>query len=504
MTTAINPFRFVVLGGGTAGWMTACLIAKKWPQHVVTVVESPDIGIIGVGEGSTPQLKAFFDELGLAEADWMPKCNATYKAGISFHGWSDRAGSESYFHPFHTELDHHTANAFFFHTRARRTGRNVPAHPDRFFLPTRIARERRAPAPVAGFPHRVGYGYHFDATLVGKVLRDHAVQTLGVIHLERKVSHVDIDNVGQVQALDSDDGERIEGDFFIDCSGFGGTIIQKALRERFLPFANNLFNNAAVAMPTPNDAGELPSETRATALSNGWAWRIPLTNRAGNGYVYASQYIDSDTAETELRAHLGLLDSDITARHLKMNVGRLERCWVSNCLAVGLSQGFIEPLEATALHLVQATVEGFIHAFDQGQMTNRNAESFNADIADRFEGIRDYIVAHYRMNQRHDSAYWADNAQNDALSDNLKALMTAWFTGADLSAEIDRLGISKYYSALSWHCLFAGYGTFPADEKLLASIDGLNLTDMRQIDSFLTEQLQFFPPHERALQNLPT
>lgn len=504
VVTASAPFRFVILGGGTAGWMTACLIAKQWPQHDVTVVESPEIGIIGVGEGSTPQLKAFFDRLGLAEADWMPKCNATYKAGISFHGWSDRPGFESYFHPFHTELDHHTANAFFFHTRARRTGRNVPAHPDHFFLPTRIALERRAPVANREFPHHIGYGYHFDATLVGHVLRDHAVRSLGVVHAERKVSNVEVDADGQVRALHSDDGARIDGDFFVDCSGFGGTIIQKALGERFIPFADNLFNNAAVAMPTPNDAGELPSETRATALSNGWAWRIPLTNRAGNGYVYAAQYIDADAAETELRSHLGLLDSDVPARHLKMNVGRVERCWVGNCLSVGLSQGFIEPLEATALHLVQATVEGFIQAFDKGHMTDIHAHSFNTDIAARFEGIRDYIVAHYRMNKRHDSVYWRDNASNDALSDNLKSLMTAWFTGADLSAEIDRLGIAKYYSALSWHCLFAGYGTFPADDKLRASLDGLALADMAQVDRFLTEQVQFFPPHHQALQNLPT
>ena len=494
------PLRFVILGGGTAGWMTACLLAKKWPQHDIVVVESPDIGIIGVGEGSTPQLKAFFDTLGVAEADWMPKCNATYKAGISFHKWSERPSYERYFHPFHTELDHFTDRKFFFQTRARRTGRNVEAHPDRFFLPTRIAAERRAPVAATDYPHAIGYGYHFDATLVGQTLRDHAVNVLGVTHLARTVNHVQIDSAGQVEALHTRDDETIKGDFFVDCSGFGGTIIQKALNERFISFGDNLFNDSAVAMPTSNDEGDIPSETKATALSTGWAWRIPLTNRAGNGYVYSSRYTDADAAEIEIRRHLGLLDSDTPARHLRMNVGRLERCWVGNCLAVGLSHGFIEPLEATALHIVQTTVEGFIEAFERGGATNQYAAELNSSLAERIEGIRDYIVAHYRMNQRHDSAYWRDNAHNDALSENLRALMTAWFTGADLTAEIRRLGIGRYYSALSWHCLFAGYGTFPSDDKLVASLEGLDLADLTEVDAFITSQAARFPSHNQALK----
>jgi flavin-dependent dehydrogenase len=494
--------QFVILGGGTAGWMAACLIAKAWPEHKVTVVESPDIGIIGVGEGSTPQLKAFFETLGIAESEWMPKCNATYKAGISFHGWSERPGFESYFHPFHTELDGFTEHQFAYRTRARRTGRDVWAHPDRFFLPARIATERLAPIAPANFPFEVGYGYHFDAVLVGKTLREHAVEKLGVVHLERTVSEVVLDEKGVVEALRVSNTELISGDFFIDSSGFRGTIIQKALAEPFRPFAENLFNDRAVAMPTPNDDGDIRSETCATALSAGWAWKIPLTNRAGNGYVYSSRYLDADAAETELRSHLGLLNADVEARHLQMNVGRVQRSWVKNCLAVGLSQGFIEPLEATALHIVQATVEGFIGAYENGGMSDLHADEFNQSIARRYDGIRDYIVAHYRLNQRSDSDYWRDNAANDALSDNLKAIMTAWFTGADLAEEIARLDIARYYSSLSWHCLLSGYGTFPPNHKLTASTEGLALADMTKIDSFIAGCVMNFGSHKTALSNL--
>jgi tryptophan 6-halogenase len=495
------PLRIVVLGGGTAGWMAANLIAHRWRGRgvTVTVVESPDIGIIGVGEGSTPQLKAMFDTLGIAEADWMPACNATYKTGIAFHDWSTRPGFERYFHPFPTNLDHHTAPSFYFNTRARRTGRDVCAHPDRFFLPAKLAAERRAPIAPPSFPFAIGYGYHFDATLVGQFLRDHAVTKLGVTHMPRTVQSVGLNEHGVVTGLRLDDDETINGDFFIDSSGFRATIIQGALDEAFVPFGSNLFNDRAIAMPTSNDPGPIRVETRATAMANGWAWKIPLTNRTGNGYVYASAFVSADAAETELRTALGMLDSDVSARHLTMNVGQVRRSWVKNCLAVGLSQGFIEPLEATALHIVQATVEGFMDAYEVGDFTDKNAPTFNADIAARYEGIRDYIVAHYRMNQRTDTEYWRANAANQNLSDSLKGIMTCWFKGGDLSAEIAAQNIARYYPALSWHCLFAGYGTYPDDAKLRAPEAGLEIADMATIDGFVAGCAMNFPGHDTAL-----
>ncbi len=494
--------QFVILGGGTAGWMTACLMAKAWPQHKITVVESPDIGIIGVGEGSTPQLRAFFKTLGIAESDWMPRCNATYKNGIRFHGWSNRIGHESYFHPFQTDLDHHTAHAFFNNSRARRSGRDVWAHPDRFFVSAELAKQRRGPIANENFPFDIAYGYHFDATLVGHMLRDHAVEKLGVQHLERIVQDVKLHENGDISHLIVRDDADVAGDFFIDCSGFRSVLMQEALGEKFISFASNLFNDAAIAMPSANDEGAIPSETSATALSAGWAWRIPLTHRAGNGYVYSSQHITANAAETELRAHLGALDSEVEARHLKMKVGRVTRSWTKNCLAVGLSQGFIEPLEATALHIVQATVEGFITAYSDGQFTDRHADQFNHVIGARYDGIRDYIVAHYRMNQRKDSAYWRENAANQSLSDSLKAIITCWFTAGDLVAEINTQRIAKYYAPLSWHCLFAGKGTFPDDAKLRAPDVDIQLTDMAKIDDFIARCAQNFQNHDELLSQV--
>jgi tryptophan 6-halogenase len=490
------PAHIVVLGGGTAGWMAANLIAKRWGGARVTLVESPEIGIIGVGEGSTPQLKSLFDTLGISESEWMPRCNATYKNGIRFKGWSDRPGFESYFHPFPSAPDPELVPIFSYNTRARRTGRDVWAHPDRYFLPAALAAARRAPVAVAADAPATSYGYHFDAYLVGAFLREHA-KGLGVTHLERKVSRVAHSQTGDVSHLETEEGEAIAGDFFIDSSGFRSAIVQDALGEPFISFAENLFNNRAVVMPTPDDPRGLNAQTSATALSSGWAWDIPLTNRTGNGYVYASDYISDDDAETELRMHLGLLDDPVAARKLHMKVGRVRNVWVRNALAVGLSQGFVEPLEATALHVVQTTVEQFLDAWE-----GDSRDAFNAEIAARFEGIRDYIVAHYRMNQRSDSAYWRANASNQNLSDSLRGIMSCWFTGGDLGAEIAAQNIGRFYASLSWHCLLAGYGIFPPDAKINPPGDDIEQFDLDRIDHFMRSEAGKFADHKAILEGM--
>lgn len=462
--------RVVVLGGGSAGWITACLLHHEWGARggSVTVVESSDIGIIGVGEGSTPQLKAMFDHLGIEEAEWMPACDATWKLGIRFTGWSERAGFESYFHPFPGPVDLHTETGFTHNCALARRGLDVPAHPDDWFLAARLAAERKAPHPADTFPFAPSYGYHFDAHKLGAFLRQWAT-TRGVTHLDRKVTEVELAPDGDVAALVCEGGERIEGDIFVDCSGFRSMIAQQALGAEFLPFAENLFCDRAVVMPTAHDAPIVP-QTEAIAMSAGWRWSIPLTSRIGNGYVYSSRHLSDEEAEAELRSAIGMEGSETEVRFLRMKVGRLRNSWNRNCLAAGLSQGFIEPLEATALHIVIATALEFARAYEHGGFSAKHRDAFNASIAARYEGIRDYIVAHYRMNRRSDSAFWRENAANDALSDNLKAMLTAWFKHEDIAAlNRQQHKGNPPYSSVSWHCLMAGYGTFPAPEKIVAA-----------------------------------
>lgn len=454
--------RIVIVGGGTAGWMTALLMAKHWRDNAVaiTVIESPEIGIIGVGEGSTPTLKRFFQELGIAEAEWMGRCNATYKVSIRFNGWSPATAGPSYSHPFVSQLDTFSEHAFYKNCLNRRQGQAVATSPDHFLFNGYLANAALAPVTPENFPFRIEYGYHFDSTLLGHFLKEKAL-ALGVEHyaltVERVMQHPD----GRIDAVQTNSGRQIAGDLFVDCSGFRALLMRQTLNVPFEPFASNLFNNAAVVLPTLVQAG-LPTETSATALKHGWAWQIPLQHRTGNGYVYSDAFTDKSSAEHELREHLGLLDADIEARHLKMNVGQLAEQWSKNCLAIGLSQGFIEPLEATALHLVQTAVETFIEDYQQGEFSTRYQQRFNKSVRQRFDSTRDYIVAHYKFNTRSDSEYWRENRDNKQLSPQLSQIMDAWFNMQDLQPVLAQQQRESMFGNISWHCLFAGYGVFPA------------------------------------------
>ena len=456
------PKKIVILGGGTAGWMAANLFVRNWTpgQASVSLVESPDIGIIGVGEGSTPFLERFFRLIDVADADWMPRCNATYKLSIRFAGWSPESGIGDYSHPFLSQVDHFTEHAFVTNCRTRRLGLAVHTRPDDFFINGVLAREAKGPRAPENFPFIVGYGYHFDAGLLGEYLGELAVSR-GVSHIQARIVDVERGADGSIAALLDDGGGRIEADVFVDCTGFVSLLMQKTLGVTFESFKSNLFNDAAVVMPTPGVECPRP-ETVSQALSNGWCWKIPLTSRYGNGYVYSSDFMSADAAETELREFLGMLDSDTPARHLKMRVGQLEKHWEHNCIALGLSQGFIEPLEATALLLVQVAVEMFIARYEKGGFTAEYRDDYNAKVHERFERVRDYIVAHYKLNTRKDSEYWIANRDNMELSASLRHILDVWYRRGDLKKELERQALETHFTNLSWHCLLAGYGAFPA------------------------------------------
>lgn len=489
----------IILGGGSAGWMTAMIMARVWARHNIriTLIESADVGIIGVGEGSTPALKNFFDKMDITEAEWMPECNATYKCGITFSNWSTRPGFEQYFHPFPSAIDTHTLPIFFHNAQQRLSGADVYAHPNRFFISQILAEKNLAPKAHHNFPFTTQYGYHFDAVLLGKFLRKKA-SALGVIHRECHVQDVVQDDAGNIRSLITTQGETLTADFFVDASGFNGLLIQKTLQTPFISYAKQLFNDAAVALPSAITP-EISTQTKATALTHGWAWKIPLTNRYGNGYVYSSAFCSKDDAERELREHLGLLDADAPVRHLKMNVGRVSQHWNKNCLAVGLAQGFIEPLEATALFLIQQTVAIFVEMFQQGEFTDRQQAAFNQRINNQFDGVRDYIVTHYKTSSRHDSEYWRANTANpDDVSDSLRELYRCWKSGGNLEAEVNRQNIAKYYPVVSWYCIFAGMGIFPPANKPAPTGN----YDLQQLDDFLARCALNYDDHRAVLEQM--
>ncbi|HEY9107582.1 MAG TPA: tryptophan halogenase family protein [Roseateles sp.] len=487
------PKHITIVGGGSAGWMTANLLRHRWAKLdvEVTLIESADVGTIGVGEGSTPFLRHFFRTLGLAERDWMPACDATFKSSIRFPSWSGVPGYKSYVHPFFSEADRELGNQFFTNACLRRRGQAADANPQDFFLAAELARQRRAPLGT-------DYAYHFDAGKLGALLRKHAVG-LGVRHVVDTVVRVEQHENGDIAALQLSSGARIEADLFVDCSGFKGLLITETLGEPFQPYRDNLFNDRAIAIATPLVDGEdLPCETVSTALRHGWAWQIPLTTRYGNGYVYSSDFVGDDEAERELREHLGVAAEGATARRLRMRVGRVRQHWRQNCVAIGLSQGFIEPLEATALMLIQLSVEQFIAALEDDGFGRACQAAYNKRVNAMFEGVRDYVVAHYQLNTRRDTDYWRANRANRNISDRLANLLDVWDRGGDFEAELERHDDALMYLRPSWYCLFAGMGRFPAELRPApASIDA------RAARSIIRKMASGFLPHRQALGQGP-
>lgn len=495
--TSKKTKKILIVGGGTAGWMAANLVASRWNDVDVCVLESTGIGIIGVGEGSTPHLKFFFDAIDVSEREWMPRCHATYKNGISFANWSFVPGFESYFHPFPAQTDDFTVPIFFSNVKARIHGHNTNAHPDNYFLETYLTRKNLGPLAAESFPFGVAYGYHFDATLVGQFLAEKAVSR-GVKRIFGTLTEVMLGSSGELTAIRLDDDSVLEADFFIDCSGFKSLLLQDALKVAFKSFKENLFNDAAVVMPSAISE-IIPPETKSTALSNGWAWKIPLTNRYGNGYVYSADYITPDQAETELRQHLGLLESDVAARHLQMKVGRADKHWEKNCVAVGLSQGFIEPLEATALALSFETITLFIKHYENGFYSNKYEDAFNREINAKFDGVRDYIVCHYKANQRKDTDYWRANAVNTNVSDNLNKILYLWRTSQNFAKDMQLHNLEGSYQAKSWACLLAGYGVLPPLESSEVHSHFKSSHDMDQLADFIRRCGLNFKSHNDLL-----
>lgn len=499
----LSPQHILIVGGGTAGWMSACLLAKHWqPLGIrISLIESTDIGTVGVGEGSTPYMRHFFAQLGIAESEWMPACHASYKCGIRFPAWSTVPGYESYVHPFFNEQDRALGNVFFTQACLRRRGQEAHANPQDFFLAAELARQRRAPVALGDPAHpsapAMDYAYHFDAGLLGQFLKDKARQW-GVQHHIGTVEQVLQHENGDLAALRLRGGEQLSADFFVDCSGFQGLLINQTLGEPFHPFKNNLFNDRAIAMPTPLAADEdIPSETTSTALRHGWAWHIPLTSRVGNGYVYSSDFVSDDEAEAELRRHLGPAAEGVEARRLKMRVGRIERHWRNNCLAIGLSQGFIEPLEATALMLIQLSVEHFIEAMAQGDFGRGEQTRYNRRINQMFEGVRDYVVTHYLLNTRDDTDYWRANRAHRNISDRLASILAAWDQGSDFEAELSRHGDDLMYFRPSWYCLLSGMGRFPSALKPTEQPAGLMSSSAAR--HALAHMASGFQPHRAWL-----
>jgi len=481
--------KIVIIGGGTAGWMTATAMATALQGCTVELVESEEIGIVGVGEATFPSIRNFHRLLGIDEAGFLRATNGSYKLGIEFRDW--RARGESYFHTFGDFGELSGPNAVW--GQYHRLGEAGLGALGEQCLSSVMASQGRFAVPQEG--DRYDYAYHFDAALYAAFLRKLGEQR-GVRRTEGRIVDVARRADGGVDRLTLADGRVVAGDLYIDCSGFASLLLGRTLKEPFIDFSHWLPVDRAWACPSERIGTELTPYTRATALEAGWAWRIPLQNRIGNGHVFASRYLDEERAREQL---LQQLDTPALAepRLLRFQTGHRARAWVHNVVALGLSGGFLEPLESTSIFLVQRGLGKLIDLLLSGTpLTAPVVADYNGVNARQFARVRDFVILHYCLSARRDSALWRAMTTM-ALPDTLAFKIHAWRQAGTLH-QYDLEG----FDATSWLAIHAGMGHWPerADPSLGDMARAEALMGLKWRRERIVEAVKAMPTHDACLR----
>ncbi|PXA99516.1 tryptophan halogenase [Nostoc sp. 3335mG] len=491
--------RVCIVGGGTAGWMTAAAIANKFAGLGVQVqlVESDEIGTVGVGEATLPHIRAFNATLGIAEADLMRATEATFKLGIEFCDWG-RIG-DRYIHPFGNYGPSEDGVAFY-HQWLRLRALGDATRLDDYSFPVIAAEQNRFRHPgtdTTKVESSFGYAYQFDASLYAAFLRRYA-EARGIERVEGKVVDVALDGErGHVRDVTLADGRVLAADLFIDCSGFRGLLIEGALQSGYDDWSRWLPCNRAVAVPTQS-RGPLGPYTRATARTAGWQWRIPLQHRVGNGHVYCSSFISDDDAEAQLVANL---DTPMQAspRRLRFTTGRRRVFWKRNVVAIGLAGGFLEPLESTSIHLIQDGITELLALFPDRSFDAGGIDEYNRRMALHFERVRDFLLLHYVATQRDDSEMWR-HFRALTMPDSLRSKIDAW---------LSRGYVVPYQFGLflppSWVAVMLGQGLMPGgyDPRVLSDDDATIAARAAALRGAVARAVQATPDHEDYLRRSP-
>ena len=438
MTKIVNEI--LVVGGGTAGWLSAAILAKRLNSLVdgavkVSLVESPDIPIMGVVEGTWPTIRTTLQSLGIDEGEFMRECDATFKQGSAFVDWSQAPVEEKqdiYYHPFSaTFLSSYEFNLAPY-WQLGDAGENIPYD---FAVATqsRLCHMGLAPKKITtpAYAAVQNYAYHFNAEKFANFLAKICVKNLGITHYVANVSNVNLDADGYIKSIDTDNEKVgcLESDFFIDCSGAKALLISGVYSVPWKSVNKTIFNDTALAMQVPYEENDTPiaTHTIATAQEAGWVWDIGLHNSRDIGYVYSSGYSTDEKAEQLLRQYAGSKADAMEARKIRLDTGYREKFWKKNCVAIGMSAAFVEPLEASAIYLIEAAVNMIADQFPRSrEMMSNVEEKFNNTFRLRWEKTVDFIKLHYCISKRRDSQYWIDNCETETVSESLQDRLIHW------------------------------------------------------------------------------
>ena len=495
----MTPIRHIVIvGGGTAGWMAAAALSRllEGNELAITLIESEEIGTVGVGEATIPPFVEFNQLLGIDEREMMAATQATFKLGIQFVNWGKQG--DSYIHPFGNygyEIDGVSFHHVWHHFRQQGDPRplqvfnleTMAAHFGRFARTEDYQRDDLPPA---------NYAYHLDATAYARFLRGYA-EKRGVMRREGKVADVPLDGgSGFVASVTMDDGEIIPGDLFLDCSGFRGLLIEQALETGYDDWSNFLPCNRAVALPCAREDGSPPAPyTRSTAHTAGWQWTVPLQKRNGNGHVYCSSFMEDQEA---LDILLGNIAGKPQAEpnFLRFVTGRRRKFWNKNVVALGLAAGFMEPLESTSIHLINTGINKLIAVLSLDGVTQAQEDAFNRLTGKEYDRIRDFLILHYKATERTDSEFW-NHCRTMAVPDSLTEKIALFRSNGQIFREEDEL-----FTETSWAAVMMGQGIQMGGHNPMAEtiVDAKLRREFDEIEKSVRYVVQHMPPHEAYIQ----
>lgn len=502
-----HPVRHIVIvGGGTAGWLTAGVIAAKHKSRMpggftVTLVESPNTPIIGVGEGTWPTLRTTLSRMGVSETAFFRECDASFKQGARFARWTTGEADDAYYHPLVLPQSFGQVNLAP-HWLARNDDLSFC---DAVCAQGKICDDGLAPKTMATaeFDALANYAYHLDAGKFAGFLQRHCCETLGVRHILADVEQVVLKEDGDIASLTTAQAGTIEGDLFVDCTGFRALLIGGAMGVSFRECSDVLFCDTALAMQVPYGDPDDPiaSQTISTAQSAGWIWDIGLPTRRGIGHVYSSNHISDEEAERELRAYIGPAAEKLSARKIKIHAGHRETFWKRNCVAVGLAAGFLEPLEASAIVLIELSAKLIAEQMPaRREVMDIVASRFNATTHYRWGRIIDFLKLHYVLTKRTDSEFWRDNVRPETIPDRLQELMQLWrYQSPWFHDEFDR--VEEVFPPASYQYVLYGMGfRTEVEPEALGGDARLAERAMRE-NAAQTEKLRAGLPKHRDLIN---